>query len=480
MTVTNFSIMNRNKISLFSALCGVLLLAVGCNKSQSSTTGWSYNDKKNGGFEVYEDIEQATGPGLVLIEGGTFVMGSVEQDVTYDNANMERRVTVASFYIDETEVKNVDYLEYLYWLSRVFGQDYPEVVRKALPDTLVWRSPLAYNEPYVTYYLRHPSYQEYPVVGVSWAQANEYAAWRTDRVNEQILVDKGILKHNPNQQNEDNFNTEAYLNSQYEGLVKKNLKDISPNGDGRRSVRMQDGILLPDYRLPTEAEWEYAALSLRGNTVYNNVNQKKIYPWNGIIPRASDEDIQGLMLANFKRGRGDNMGVAGFLNDGYDLTAPVNAYLPNDYGVYNMAGNVSEWVLDVYRPLSYEDMNDFNPYRGNVYEKNVNDADGNISEKDSLGRIKKELDNENYVDPDKRNEDDDVSQYDYGNTSLVNNKARVFKGGSWNDRAYWMTPGSRRFIDENMSTAEIGFRCAMVRVGGPLETKKDKKFFFKN
>lgn len=450
-------------------------LGTSCKKTKSSATGWNYNDKKNGGFQVFEDVEQITGPGLVLIEGGTFVMGAMEQDLTYDMDNLERRVTVASYYMDETEVANVHYLEYLYWTSRVFGQDYPEVYRKALPDTLVWRNPLSYNEPYVNYYLRHPAYQYYPVVGVNWVQANEYAEWRSDRVNEQILIEKGILKSNPNQQNEDNFNTEAYLARQYEGLVRKNLKNLDPNGEGRRPVRMQDGILLPDYRLPTEAEWEYAALALRGNAIYENVNEKRLYPWNGLTMRDGDPEAQGLMMANYKRGRGDNMGVAGYLNDNADITAPVKSYLPNDFGLYNMAGNVSEWVLDVYRPLSFEDMNDFNPFRGNVYEKPLLDADGNLAEKDSLGRIKRVADADRYADPDKRGEKDDVTQYDYGASSLVNNRARVYKGGSWNDRAYYLAPGSRRFLDETKSSAEIGFRCAMIRVGSPDGIPAGKK-----
>ena len=101
--------------------------------------------------------------------------------------NIPRRVTVPSFYIDETEVSNLDYLEYLHWIKRVFGEDYPEVYQRALPDTLVWREQLAYNEPLVEMYLRHPSYHNYPVVGVSWVQATEYCKWRTDRVKRKII-----------------------------------------------------------------------------------------------------------------------------------------------------------------------------------------------------------------------------------------------------------------------------------------------------
>lgn len=457
----------RKLLLLSVSLVGLATVLSSCGKNKSTTTGWAYNEKKNGGFQVVQGVEQFAGPGLVFVEGGTFVMGSTEQDLTYDFDNMERRVSVSSFYMDETEVRNVDWLEYLYWLTRVY-KDYPEVAKKALPDTLVWRNPLSYNEPYTIYYLRHPAYKDYPVVGVSWIQATEFAAWRTDRVNEQLLIDKGILKINPNQINSDNFNAEAYLLGKYEGLVKKNLPNLDPNGTAKdRAVRLTDGILLPDYRLPTEAEWEYASYALRGNSFFENVNGKKTYPWNGLSTRDPEANAQGLMLANYKRGRGDNMGVAGFLNDNADVTAPVKSYVPNDFGLYCMAGNVNEWVMDVYRPLSYEDITDFNPYRGNVYKKVSRDADGNLAEKDSLGRIKKVVDADKYANPDKISEGDDEAGYDYGKSSLVNNRARIYKGGSWNDRAYWMTPGSRRFLDEEESRADIGFRCAMIRLGSP-------------
>lgn len=467
----------KNQLLPFLGLATMVFSA--CNSyDKSSSTGWNYNDERNGGFEVVPYLEQETGPGLVLIEGGTFVMGRTEQDVVQDWDNMPRRVTVSSYYLDETEISNTHYLEYLYWLGRVFGTDYPEVQRKALPDTLVWRDRLAFNEPYVELYLRHPAYQDYPVVGVNWLQCNDFCAWRTDRVNEQILIREGILRVNPAQVNEDNFNTDAYLAGQYEGLVKSPLQDLNPNVDTRK-VRMEDGILLPRYRLPTEAEWEFASLALIGNTVFENVNERKLYPWSGHGVRNSEDKWQGEMLANFKRGRGDNMGVSGKLNDNADITAPVYSYVPNDYGLYNMAGNVAEWVMDVFRPLSHEDKTDFRSFRGNVYDTQVTDEEGSIAEKDTLGRIMKrevtepeaatrrnyqKADNINYIDGD----EPDYATYNSGSATLVDDKARVIKGGSWKDRAYYMTPGARRFLDQEQSTDWLGFRCAMARVGSPV------------
>ena len=303
-----------------------------------------------------------------------------------------------------------------------------------------------------------------------------------------ILIQKGIINPNPEQKGEENFNTDAYLAGKYAPDVRRGLKDVSTGEE--RSVRFEDGILLPEYRLPTEAEWEYAALALRGNQSSDQdelYTDRRNYPWNGNSVRYQVRDKnQGAIMANFKKGKGDYMGIAGKLNDNAHIPGEVRSYMPNDFGLYNMAGNVSEWVLDAYRPLTAATLRDaenqdLNPYRGDGFKVPVKDANGEV-QKDSLGRIKyrlltaKELENRSnirkgeligYQDGDS----DSGILYDEQH-SLISDKSRVYKGGSWADRAYWLSPGARRFKDETEADRTIGFRCAMTRMGSPTSNEQ--------
>jgi gliding motility-associated lipoprotein GldJ len=496
---------------------------VSCNpfkkKSQTSTaTGMNYNDKSNGNFYVPKPKDIKTAPGLVFVQGGTFDMGQNQEDVMGDWNNMKRRVTVNSFFIDKTEVTNLHYREYIFWLSNVFPDgtssgrsknDMDSITWSALPDTLVWRSELAYNEPMVEYYLRHPSYNNFPVVGVSWKQATDYCIWRTDRVNELTLMKSGYLDPKTQIQKQlkgtgqDNFNTKSYLVGEYQATPGKDAnKKSNPlktiDGKPRTKVGFEDGILFGDYRLPTEAEWEYAAHSIpaynpqskskknkRGEELISN---RATFSWpdNGFdnLRYTKKGSYQGALLANFKRGNGDYMGVAGGLNDNAAFPAGVDSYLPNGFGLYNMAGNVSEWVADVYKPMNSMDVDDLNPFRGNTFKQVIDTAAG--SKRDEAGRIIYKTENDDSL-KNRRNyqkayavnykDGDDASKaiYKYGENTLISDKSHVVKGGSWNDIAYWLSPGTRRHLEEDQSTNTIGFRCAMNHYGPAEGTSKKAK-----
>jgi len=193
-----------------------------------------------------------------------------------------------NLFFDETEISNVSWREYKYWIKKNYGKESVEY-QQVLPDTLVWRQKNAYNEPYVEYYQQHPAYAEYPVVGISYEQAIAYCKWRSDRVNE--------LLH-----------------------IKKNKKDYnSENNIGKAPEVFR-------YRLPTKDEWEkYAGVG------YNESIKKKLakndYPY-----------------ANFQSKITGKANSLGFINDSPDITAPVRSYWPNKAGLYNMFGNVAEMV----------------------------------------------------------------------------------------------------------------------------------------
>jgi gliding motility-associated lipoprotein GldJ len=560
--------MKVNKImpvKSFLTLIIVMGITVSCSKmsnstSSSSATGWKINDKK-GGFQFNGKYKkQATAPGLVFVEGGTFTMGKVQDDVMRDWNNTPNQQHVMSFYMDETEVTNKMYMEYLDWVKNVFSPDeenYKNIYVGACPDTLVWRNRLGYTETMTNNYLRHPAYANYPVVGVNWIQAVEFAKWRTQRVNENTLEKEGYLKKDAkitDAKAESTFDTETYLNAPSktfggdEKIVLRGKKGSMSKAKGGKDAKQpknvyaqrSSGLLLPEYRLPTEAEWEYAAAADIGQREYNIYKGQKKYPWSGSYTRSAKRQVKGDQLANFKQGKGDYGGIAGWTDDGADITQVVKYYPPNDYGLYDMAGNVAEWVADVYRPIIDDEVSDFNYFRGNIYTKNKLGDDrkpevvtaenikydtlpnGKIISRNVPGQIAQipvdenetylrqnfsTSDNRDYRDGEKqssRNFKGSVSDegaslkdtkrmYDapihnvttdsLGNmvrkfdpstkrTTLVNNDVRVYKGGSWKDRAYWLDPAQRRYFPQDMATDYIGFRCAMSRVGPKADKKK--------
>ena len=228
---------------------------------------------------------------------------------------------------------------------------------KYYPDSTVWVRDFAHHmgDPVQDYYYWHPGYDDYPVVGVDWEAAVFFAKWRT-----------------------------AYWN------------------DYRKTIGEPP---MPAFRLPSEAEWEYAARGGRDMTKY---------PWGNPYTRNS----KGCMLANFKPGRGN------FYDDGFSYTAPVQSFFPNDYGIFDTSGNVSEWCLDDFNPSAVPTVWDLNPQyideRTNPQSKKYNSK---ISPK------------------------------------------KVVRGGSWKDVAYYLETGTRTYEFKDSARAYIGFRCALTHLG---------------
>ena len=230
------------------------------------------------------------------------------------------------------------------------------------PDTTAWVNDFenAYNEPYVRMYFAHGGYSDYPVVGVSWEQANAFCNWRTD-----------------------------YL---------------------RRALG-KEGVYVEPYRLPTDAEWEYAARA--------GVNEN-MYPWDGDLTMSDDK---GCFYANFKPQEGN------YVKDGQLITSRVGTYAPNDFGLYDMAGNVSEWTSTAYTESVGKITNDLNPeYRYNAA-------------KEDPYRLKR----------------------------------KIVRGGSWKDVAHNIRSDLRMWEFQNEQRSYIGFRCVRTQIGFARGTKANYK-----
>jgi formylglycine-generating enzyme len=537
----------RNVFKIVTVVLSLLTLA-SCDlfkttSRNSKLTGIPFNNNGFANFNKSNGTRSQEIPmGMVAIEGGYFTMGQVQDDIMFDWNTTPKSMHVRSFYMDEAEVTNSEYLLFVQYTKDVFPpseEKYKHIYNSVLPDTLVWRKSLGNTDILYENYLRHSAYADYPVVGVSWLQANKYCKWRTDVVNLKKLIDKGYIKNIfKNDSLRNFFDTEVFLADSdrlFDGdstVYKRGIRTRSSARNSQssfqgRKITKADGVLQQKFRLPTEAEWEYAAKANIENREYNIIRGRKKYAWNGKYTRETSKRFKGDQLANFRQGIGNYSGISGWSSDGSPITNKVKSYPPNAFGLHDMSGNVSEWVADVYRPTIDNQANDFNYFRGNMFTKKMIDKDGRvviadisdnaeveyemlpngkISPKQLPGSIKyipitkddmtykrnyKVSDYSDIGDGDlnsSRFYQDDEDRFstratmynspreptreidpDTGEevlvkdakkrTTLISNKTRVYKGGSWADREYWLDPSQRRYLPEYMATNNIGFRC---------------------
>ncbi len=374
--------------------------------------------------------------GMVYVPSGTLHIGQSDQDINNSLTQRTKSISIQGFFMDETEITNNEYRQFVDWVrdsiaAKTLAGDFiltddrtgkekvnwaamskmkysDEEYRESLdemyvteneqfngkdemdpskwvfeyywldikeaakvsnrgkprseffrsgsspvyPDTLVWVRDFSYsyNEPMTRNYFWHPAFDDYPVVGVTWGQANAFSAWRTKFWSD-YRTERGEVINDP-------------------------------------------------FRLPTETEWEYAA---RGG------KDLSPYPWGGPYLR----NAKGCLLANFKPGRGN------YPDDGGFYTVRADAYWPNDYGLFNMAGNVSEWTITAYHPAAYSFVHDMNP---------------------------------------------DI-RYDAKDDDPITLKRKVIRGGSWKDIGYFLQTGVRHWEYQDSAKSYIGFRNVLTFLG---------------
>ncbi|MFT5724766.1 MAG: hypothetical protein ACI9JN_001888 [Bacteroidia bacterium] len=311
------------------------------------------------------------------------------QSAPLDMVFIEGQSNIPSFYIGRSEEPNINYVAYLSWLKNVFV-DYPEIYEDAKIKYNKGSTTTRFNDPSLVYHMEHPAFAYYPIVGATWHQIQSYMVWKTDRLNEDILIQTGLYNEDFNQLNEENFNTESYLYGQYTGDFNKRIVEDRSHKISR-SVRWEDGILFGGYRLPTEAEWELLTNESNENINKSNYPYGKNYPFFRWLRPDFGMDDESFGMVDYRY----------FLNKEKPVKASIESYKNGIQGPYltnkpsNVSGNVKEWLMDVYHDSAVTDWNNLSEYFYKIgfetrseRQFGVYDMDGIIDLKDSMGRLR--------------------------------------------------------------------------------------------
>ncbi|TJZ62044.1 gliding motility-associated lipoprotein [Sphingobacterium olei] len=379
--------------------------------------------------------------GMVLVPGGTFIMGQSDEDITFSQTAQNRQVTIAPFYMDDTEISNSEYRQFVYWVR----------------DSILIHNFLGDD----TYFIQGTNGERF----IDWDKVYKKSPWGTsdqnqkerlssmyyqgeDRIFGKNELDVRLLKYHyewydlraavdgkrdPNKTRSDFIMRDTMLvypdttvwladfsYAANEPMVNgyfshPSFDDYPVVGVTWRQAQAFNSWRTQlfnnaasknkenprfDYQLPSEAEWEYAA---RGGKIGMQ------YPWGG----PSARNARGCLMANFKPGRGN------YIDDGIAYTAPVYAYFPNDFGLYNMAGNVAEWTQSSYNESAYSFVHDMNP----TYTYHAKPTDHETM------------------------------------------KRKVVRGGSWKDVGYFLQNSARQYEYQDTAKSYIGFRSVTKYAG---------------
>lgn len=392
--------------------------------------------------------------------------------------------SIESFYIGVIEEPNIGYVMYLRWLLTVHIST-PEVFVQALPQTddgLGWRNT---DEAHVVNYLLNPRCAYYPVTGLTWLQIQKYLQWKTDRLNEAILIRSGFIRENVNQQYDDeNFNTEAYLYGQF---TPDNRLLISENGDPRQ-VHFSDGVLFTGFRLPTLSEWQLAqrtevyplaSSSIKPTTRSKHIFGDEYYPMVLQNRDSYDEYEYGLRSAiwsyetdfkNLEFGK-----VPSHADSLSQLFATLILNYPKKaYGPVNMEKGVSEWLLN---SEEHPNAGWFQAYEKSGFktykEAAVLTDDGTMHEKDSVGRLRFRIigvDGFGYIPIAQEGDHKMIKVLDsIPNVDSLGWAVDSFDAPKYHKRLIMnSTTGKLDALPENQWRNDVGFRCVLPYTGAPV------------
>ncbi len=386
--------------------------------------------------------------GMVYVKSGTLHIGQSDEDMGNTFFQRAKQVSIQGFFIDETEITNNEYRQFVEWVRdsiahTILGGDYMTEKVETGEPIVNWRRRINWSDPEIQEQLSSMYYPEdqrilgrkeidprilnYVYYWVDYKEAardvnNKYAQAEGSDFDRTLVIKSEVINVYPDtlcwvhdfaySYNEpftrNYFWHPAFDNYPVVGVTWKQAMAFSKwRSRFYNDWRVANGLVMEDeFRLPTESEWEYAARGER---------ELAPYPWGGPYMR----NRKGCILANFKPGRGN------YPDDGGMYTVKVDAYFPNDYGIYCMAGNVAEWTSTAYFENAYSFIHDLNP---------------------------------------------DI-RYDAKPDDPITMKRKVVRGGSWKDVAYFCQTGTRTYEYQDSAKSWIGFRNVLTFLGRSIDDR---------